>query len=252
MTALDERPATVDGGDTVDAPDLTTPQMNLALDPAPVLWRPCLTDSGFWLEPWCPPHCAGHPDPSTLHTHTSEFEHFGEFGVIVTSETGRPAQVAVCDLPMPQVNLTDAQADAFAAQLKRAARVVRRINDAKRPTDQEIVAEILGNLRSGMDDDALFAAYDDLGLVVERERLDALDDTASQIYLAEKRAAEQAADGDGFVHGCRVGAPLGDQAQCGAPDGRATKIACAVTCPACKAWMSDAAWSSHTGSAVAA
>lgn len=45
-----------------------------------------------------------------------------------------------------------------------------------------------------------------------------------------------------FVHWARAVVPLGDPAQCGATEGRATRIACAVTCPACRAWMEDRAW----------
>jgi RNA polymerase sigma factor (sigma-70 family) len=40
-----------------------------------------------------------------------------------------------------------------------------------------------------------------------------------------------------FVHWFRANAPLGNPAQCGAPQGRCTRIVSFVTCPACRAWM---------------
>jgi hypothetical protein len=50
-----------------------------------------------------------------------------------------------------------------------------------------------------------------------------------------------------LVHWARQGSPLGDPAQCGAPEGRATRVASAVTCPACIAWMRDESWTGHSG-----
>ena len=54
------------------------------------------------------------------------------------------------------------------------------------------------------------------------------------------------AGADEFVHWARQGAPLGDPAQCGSATGRATRVASAVTCPKCVAWMSDEAWTSRS------
>ena len=51
--------------------------------------------------------------------------------------------------------------------------------------------------------------------------------------------------GAGLVHWARNIVRLGDPAVCGAPEGRATRVACAVTCPACRAWMADEAWSTR-------
>ena len=50
-----------------------------------------------------------------------------------------------------------------------------------------------------------------------------------------------------LVHWARGAVPLGDPAQCGSPEGRATRVACAVTCPACIAWMHDESWTCHGG-----
>ena len=44
------------------------------------------------------------------------------------------------------------------------------------------------------------------------------------------------------VHWFRAGSPLGNPAQCGSQEGRATRVASAVTCPACIAWMVDESW----------
>jgi len=54
-----------------------------------------------------------------------------------------------------------------------------------------------------------------------------------------------------FVHWFNTSSPLGDPAQCGSPTGRATRVASAVTCPKCIAWMNDEAWTGHTGPADA-
>jgi len=179
MTALDERPATT-------APD--EPGRNTAS----AAWCARVTDSGFWCEPWCPPHCSGHVDPSMPHYHTTDLEHFGEFGVVIVSETGRPARVAVCDPPTPQMDLTAEQANAFAAQLARAARVVARINADVRPSDAAVIAEMLGLMRADIDGETVIAAYDDLTMVIGSQRLAALDEVATQAFLAEQRAAGSA------------------------------------------------------------
>lgn len=59
--------------------------------------------------------------------------------------------------------------------------------------------------------------------------------------------SEQPGPAEELVHWARQGAPLGDPAQCGAPEGRATRVASAVTCPACLAWMREESWSGHGG-----
>ena len=69
--------------------------------------------------------------------------------------------------------------------------------------------------------------------------------TSSAQSPMPEAAAETAAEE--LVHWARQGAPLGDPAQCGAPEGRATRVACAVTCPACIAWMHDESWTCHGG-----
>jgi hypothetical protein len=60
-----------------------------------------------------------------------------------------------------------------------------------------------------------------------------------------------AAAAAGLVHWFAAGGPLGDPAVCHSPEGRATRIASAVTCPACVAWMSDEAWTGHSGTGAA-
>jgi hypothetical protein len=58
-----------------------------------------------------------------------------------------------------------------------------------------------------------------------------------------RTAAAPAASAAPLVHWFGSGSVFGNPAQCGADEGRATRVASAVTCPACIAWMNDESWS---------
>ena len=72
--------------------------------------------------------CGGHADPSTRHSHTTPWEHFGEYGVTVSQFDGQPAQVKHVDQPTPEANYTPDEARLLAYQFLLAADFADRLN----------------------------------------------------------------------------------------------------------------------------
>lgn len=90
------------------------------------------TDDGNDLLSTCPPFCQGHMDPDTYGIHTTDLDYFGKNGPVVAIKIdGQSARVALVDLPHTQAEFTETEARTLADQLRRAADVVARANQAE-------------------------------------------------------------------------------------------------------------------------
>jgi len=71
-------------------------------------------------------YCVGHADETTTDTHCTPYEYFGEFGVVVTRETGQQPKVSLVDLPHPQADFDLDEVPRLILQLCHALEIAQR------------------------------------------------------------------------------------------------------------------------------